>query len=48
MKKVWIDTGPGVDDTVAIAMLVESKYQVEIASVSTVFCKRDGLDAKKQ
>ena len=37
MKKVWIDTDPGVDDTVAIAMLVESKDQVEIAGVSTVF-----------
>jgi len=37
MKKVWIDTDPGVDDTVAIAMLVEAKDQVEIMGVSTVF-----------
>lgn len=37
MKKVWIDTDPGVDDTVAIAMLVEAKDQVEIMGFSTVF-----------
>ncbi|MBN2146608.1 MAG: nucleoside hydrolase, partial [Anaerolineales bacterium] len=37
MKKVWIDTDPGVDDTVAIAMLVESRDQVEIVGFSTVF-----------
>jgi len=37
MRKVWLDTDPGVDDTVAIAMLFESKQQVEMVGVSTVF-----------
>lgn len=30
MKKIWIDTDPGVDDTVAIAMLFEARQQVEL------------------
>jgi uridine nucleosidase len=37
MKKVWIDTDPGVDDTVAIAMCFEAKDQVEVMGVSTIF-----------
>jgi len=37
MKKVWIDTDPGVDDTLAIAMLLESVDQIEIIGVSGVF-----------
>jgi uridine nucleosidase len=36
MKKVWVDTDPGVDDTVAIAMLFESP-EIEIAGISTIF-----------
>jgi inosine-uridine nucleoside N-ribohydrolase len=37
MRKIWLDTDPGVDDTVAIAMLFESKNQAELVGVSTVF-----------
>ena len=37
MKKIWIDTDPGVDDTVAFAMLFESGDQLELVGVSTVF-----------
>jgi len=37
MKKIWIDTDPGVDDTVAMAMLFEARQQVEVVGVSTVF-----------
>lgn len=37
MKKVWIDTDPGIDDTLAIAMLLEAKSQVDVIGVSTVF-----------
>ncbi|MHB8807024.1 MAG: nucleoside hydrolase [Anaerolineaceae bacterium] len=36
MKKVWIDTDPGIDDTYAIAMLLADP-QIEIIGVSTVF-----------
>ena len=36
MKKVWIDTDPGVDDTLAIAMLLESA-DIDILGVSTIF-----------
>ena len=36
MKKVWIDTDPGVDDIVALAMLFESP-QIEIVGISTIF-----------
>ena len=41
MKKIWVDTDPGVDDTVAMAMLFESKQQVELVGVSTVFGNTD-------
>ena len=37
MKKIWIDTDPGVDDTLAIALLLESPDQIEIIGVSGVF-----------
>lgn len=37
MKKVWIDTDPGVDDTFAIAMVFEAADQIEVVGVSTVF-----------
>ena len=36
MKKVWVDTDPGVDDIVAIAMLFESP-DIEIVGLSTIF-----------
>jgi len=36
MKKIWIDTDPGVDDTLAIAMLLESP-EIEIIGLSTIF-----------
>ena len=36
MKKVWIDTDPGIDDTVAMAMLFESS-EIEIVGISTIF-----------
>ena len=36
MKKVWIDTDPGVDDTLAIAMLLE-RADIDIVGVSTIF-----------
>ena len=36
MTKIWLDTDPGIDDAVAMAMLFESEAQVEIMGVSTV------------
>ena len=36
MKKVWIDTDPGIDDALAIAMLLESS-EIEIIGISTIF-----------
>jgi len=36
MRKIWVDTDPGVDDTVAIAMLFESA-EIEIIGISTIF-----------
>jgi uridine nucleosidase len=36
MKKVWVDTDPGIDDTIALAMLFESP-EIEIVGVSTIF-----------
>ena len=36
MKKIWVDTDPGVDDTLAIAMLFESQ-EVEIVGMSSIF-----------
>jgi purine nucleosidase len=41
MKKVWIDTDPGVDDTFAIAMLLEAADQVEVIGFSTIFGNAD-------
>ncbi len=37
MKKVWIDTDPGVDDTFAMAMVFGAKDRVEVIGVSTIF-----------
>ena len=37
MKKIWIDTDPGVDDTFALAMLFESSDKVEVVGISTIF-----------
>jgi len=37
MKKVWIDTDPGVDDTFAMAMLFEAKDKVDVVGLSTIF-----------
>jgi len=37
MKKIWIDTDPGVDDAVAIAMLLEAKDKIQFVGASTVF-----------
>lgn len=36
MKKVWIDTDPGIDDAFAMAMLFASP-EVEVVGVSTIF-----------
>ena len=36
MKKVWIDADPGVDDTLALAMLIASP-EIEIVGISTIF-----------
>ena len=36
MKKVWVDTDPGVDDIVAIAMLFASP-EIDIVGMSTIF-----------
>ena len=36
MKKVWVDTDPGVDDTVALAMLFASP-DIEIVGISSIF-----------
>jgi len=36
MKKVWIDTDPGIDDTYAIALLVADP-EIEILGMSSVF-----------
>lgn len=41
MKKVWIDTDPGVDDTFAIAMLLEAKHEIELIGFSTIFGNAD-------
>lgn len=41
MKKIWIDTDPGVDDTVAIAMLFEARDQIQFVGASTVFGNAD-------
>ncbi|MBN2471917.1 MAG: nucleoside hydrolase, partial [Anaerolineae bacterium] len=37
MKKIWIDTDPGVDDALAIAMLMAAQDQVRIVGASSVF-----------
>ena len=36
MKKIWIDTDPGIDDAFAMAMLFASP-EVEVVGVSTIF-----------
>lgn len=36
MRKVWVDTDPGVDDTIAIAMLFEAP-DIDIVGISTIF-----------
>jgi len=36
MKKIWVDTDPGVDDTLAIAMLFEAQG-IDIIGMSTIF-----------
>jgi inosine-uridine nucleoside N-ribohydrolase len=36
MKKVWIDTDPGIDDAFAMAMLFASP-EIEVVGVSTIF-----------
>jgi len=36
MKKVWIDTDPGIDDALAIAMLLESP-EIDIVGISSIF-----------
>jgi len=36
MKKVWVDTDPGVDDTVALAMLFASP-DIEVIGISSIF-----------
>ena len=41
MKKVWIDTDPGVDDTFAISMLFEAKDQIDVIGFSTIFGNAD-------
>ena len=37
MKKVWVDSDPGVDDTFALAMLFEAQEKVEVLGISTIF-----------
>jgi len=37
VKKVWIDTDPGIDDVFAIAMLIAAKEKIEIVGMSTIF-----------
>ena len=37
MKKVWVDSDPGVDDTFALAMLFEAPEKVEVLGISTIF-----------
>lgn len=37
MKKIWVDSDPGVDDTFALAMLFEAPEKVEVLGISTVF-----------
>ncbi len=37
MKKIWVDTDPGVDDVFALAMLFEAQDQIEILGLSTIF-----------
>lgn len=41
MKKVWVDTDPGVDDTFAIAMLFEAENKLEVVGFSTIFGNAD-------
>lgn len=41
MKKIWVDADPGIDDTVALAMLFESPDFVDIIGVSTIFGNSD-------
>ena len=36
MKKVWIDTDPGIDDAFAMAMLFASP-DIEVVGISTIF-----------
>jgi len=36
MRKIWVDTDPGVDDTLAIAMLFEAEG-IDIIGISTIF-----------
>lgn len=36
MRKIWVDTDPGVDDTLAIAMLFEAE-DMDIIGMSTIF-----------
>lgn len=37
MRKIWIDADPGVDDTLAIALLLEAPNQVKLVGISAVF-----------
>ena len=37
MKKVWVDTDPGVDDIFALSMLFEAQDKVEVIGLSTIF-----------
>ena len=37
MKKIWVDSDPGIDDTFALAMLFEASEKVEVIGVSTIF-----------
>jgi purine nucleosidase len=37
VDKLWIDTDPGVDDTVALALLFAARDQVDVVGISTVF-----------
>ncbi len=36
MRKIWVDTDPGVDDTVAMAMIFEAQG-IDIIGISTIF-----------
>ncbi|MEA3325939.1 MAG: nucleoside hydrolase [Chloroflexota bacterium] len=37
MKKIWVDSDPGIDDTFALAMLFEASDKVEVIGISTIF-----------